>query len=693
MPRIVSQPQRPLQTASQPIRLAIVGCGAIVEKVRLPALVGSDEFAVVALVDPVRERAEELACGLAQPAIFADIDQLPNGIEAALIATPNHLHTSLAIRLLERGIHVCVEKPLATNAGDCRRMIEAAKMHGGVLMTALDRRYRPQYVRVRQLVLCGALGAIHQVTIREGAVHNWPSVSGFYTDQVAAGGGVLLDSGIHALDQLLWWFGEPVDLNYSDDSSGGPEAECRLELAFSSGTSALLEFSRLRALGAITEIQSEAGTLRFSPWSPKIEFIPAPGRRETLPDCGTESEPSGAGTNGASGLWQDFANAIREGLPTRATAEDGLQATRLVERCYGVRTQLTLPWRDSLPVAVRGTRLTGVSGLQGRRVLVTGGSGFLGGRIVEKLRFEHGAEVIVLTRAPARAMRCARTGARVFTGNMSDAGAVRAAARGCDVIIHCARDDTPDENQRLQRTLEGTRNVIDAALEFGVDRMIHVSSMVVYERPRGVTLDESCPRQQGHSIYERMKCASEELVLEAIQREDLRAAIVQPTIIYGPHGGWWTRGQLQRLGKRRLVLPEAETGICNLVYVDDAADAILLAAISERVAGQSFLVSGPEPVAWVDFYQALDRMRGNGSGGGVETLPLVELLEKRAGASGQPVRDVEFPDDKFLKELLFPATVDSARARAILGYRPAVDLATGMGWTRLWAQWAGLTSE
>jgi predicted dehydrogenase len=292
-----------VQTALQPIRLAIIGCGAIVEKVRLPTLAGSSDFEVIAVVDPIRERAEALAGGQDVAGIFEDIESLPGTIEAALIATPNQLHATQAVQLLERGIHVCVEKPLAPHASDCERMIEAAEQHGRILMTALDRRYRPQYRRIHRTIANHALGQIQRIIVREGSVHDWPSVSGFYTELGAAGGGVLLDAGIHSLDQLLWWFGEPVSLSYADDACGGPEAECRLELGFSSGTSAQLEFSRLRNLGAVTEIRAEAGTLRLSPWSAKIEFMASPGWPETLPQDVEDPEGNTVGLGGASNLW------------------------------------------------------------------------------------------------------------------------------------------------------------------------------------------------------------------------------------------------------------------------------------------------------------------------------------------------------------------------------------------------------
>jgi nucleoside-diphosphate-sugar epimerase len=107
--------------------------------------------------------------------------------------------------------------------------------------------------------------------------------------------------------------------------------------------------------------------------------------------------------------------------------------------------------------------------------------------------------------------------------------------------------------------------------------------------------------------------------------------------------------------------------------------------------GESFLVSGSQPVTWVDYYRALEGVLG--SAGAVETLPLEDLLDRRAASSGQSDSTIEYPDDHFLAELRFPAAVDITRARSALGYRPAFDLAAGMEATRQWAQWAGIAAR
>jgi hypothetical protein len=88
---------------------------------------------------------------------------------------------------------------------------------------------------VHPLLESGALGKIESFDFREGAVFNWPATTNSFWRRETAGGGVLADQGAHVLDLLLWWLGDFTSLTYVDDSQGGVEADCRLELSMKSG--------------------------------------------------------------------------------------------------------------------------------------------------------------------------------------------------------------------------------------------------------------------------------------------------------------------------------------------------------------------------------------------------------------------------------------------------------------------------
>ncbi len=248
--------------------------------------------------------------------------------------------------------------------------------------------------------------------------------------------------------------------------------------------------------------------------------------------------------------------------------------------------------------------------LRGKTVLVTGATGFIGGRLVEKLVLEHGAVVRILVRDFRKAIRLGRFDVDLVLGDVTDAQVVSAAARDCDVIFHCAFGAAGTVQQQRAATVDGTRHLVDAAVAAGVRRFVHVSTLSVYGDLTGDALTESAPRVRTGDVYGDTKLDAEEIVLNAHRTQKLAAVVLQPTVVYGPFGGWWTAGQIDRLKSGRFALANGGDGVCNPVYVDDVVQAAIRAACAEQVEGQTFLVSGPAPVSWRDYYEAFERMLG-----------------------------------------------------------------------------------
>ncbi len=327
-----------------------------------------------------------------------------------------------------------------------------------------------------------------------------------------------------------------------------------------------------------------------------------------------------------------------------------------------------------------------MSGLGQRRVLVTGATGFIGGRVVEKLHREHSARVRALVRDLPRAVRVARFPVELVPGDVTDAASVQDAARGCDVVIHCAYGNRGDAEERHRVNVDGTRNVLEAALASGAARVVHLSTVMVYGVPDDGTLDETAPRRRCGDRYADTKLEAEELVLRYHHDRGLPVSVIQPTAVYGPFAPSWTERVLKQLTTGLVPLVNGGSGVLNTVYVDDAADAVLLAAVREEAVGEAFLISGAA-VTYGEFYGRFERMLGE-----VRTVPLSEEECLARWAEGEDGR-IHRLAPVWIRYQARTTRVSTEKARRSLGYRPAIDFETGMRLTEGWARWANLLPD
>ncbi len=246
--------------------------------------------------------------------------------------------------------------------------------------------------------------------------------------------------------------------------------------------------------------------------------------------------------------------------------------------------------------------------LSGKRILVTGGTGFIGTRLVERLYRDHGVTARVLVRDLTRVPRIARLPIEIAAGDVLDRPAVDRAMEGCDIVFHCAYGNRGPRDVRWRINVDGTRNVLNAASNAGVERFLHVSTFAVYGHPPDGELDEGAPRQFCDDDYADSKLQAERLVFEHSRRTGLPVVVIQPTVVYGPYAPSWTMSVINRLKSGRVILLNGGDGLCNAVYIDDVANALLLAASEEKAVGEAFLISAEEPITWRTFYERFEEM-------------------------------------------------------------------------------------
>lgn len=230
------------------------------------------------------------------------------------------------------------------------------------------------------------------------------------------------------------------------------------------------------------------------------------------------------------------------------------------------------------------------------RAFVTGATGFVGGRLVGRL-LERGDDVRALVRSPGRAGRLREPGCELIPGDLSSRAHLTAAMRGCDAAFHLAaiyRNGVPTSrrDELMAVNVEGTENVLDAAVDVGVGRVVHVSSIVAFGNTRGRVVDETYEPPDGPyvSLYHESKAFAHRAARERAGR-GAPVVVVQPGAVYGRGDHTAAGTLLERAARGKLVLlPFGSVGV-NWTYVDDAAAGILLAHDRGRL-GEAYVLGG-----------------------------------------------------------------------------------------------------
>ena len=343
------------------IPVAIVGCGAIARffySATLKALAGPERLRVTTLVDPSSENLSRLAEDFPDARRVATMDEAEIGRDhLVIVASPPRFHAAQSILALRRGAAVLCEKPMAASIEDAEAMLAAAREHQGVLAIGLYRRFFHATEAIRGLIESQALGRLMSFQIREGGPFGWQAASESFFRRSATPGGVLYDTGVHTLDLVLWWLGDPASLVYEDDAMGGLESNCRIELTYPDDCKGEVRLSRDWKTENRYTFFFERGFVRWTVNDANhlevfLDGLSVSVRGDLVPisRSGGRIVESGVARTNPQSFIEQVRNvaAAKRGLESlKVPAEEGIRSLRLIERCYQSRQLLKMPWMTS----------------------------------------------------------------------------------------------------------------------------------------------------------------------------------------------------------------------------------------------------------------------------------------------------------------------------------------------------------
>jgi predicted dehydrogenase len=192
---------------AEKLQAGIIGCGGIANAKHMPSLAAlKDDVEMAAFFDADEERAKKakVQYGAENSKVYRDYKKLleDKTLDMVHVCTPNRTHAVICIAALEAGKHVMCEKPMAINASDARRMVEAAKKSGKKLTVCYQHRHTPQAAYLKNIIERGDLGEIYYAkafAVRRRGTPTW----GVFLNEYEQGGGPLIDIGTHSLDLRL----------------------------------------------------------------------------------------------------------------------------------------------------------------------------------------------------------------------------------------------------------------------------------------------------------------------------------------------------------------------------------------------------------------------------------------------------------------------------------------------------------
>jgi len=680
-------------------RVGLLGAGYILQA-HAKAVQALPSAELVAVCDVSRSRAEAAAAAYGIPKTFTSLDEmLASGVDAVHVLVPPQLHVDVTRRILEAGVHAFVEKPMGVESSACEGLAGLAAARGVKLGVNHNFLFLPAYERLRSQVKDGSIGRLDHVALRWlyplgliqfGPYNNW---------MLRAESNLLFELGPHLVAFLLDLVG-PLDelearASLPIDLPGAQRVWRHWSLIGRRGdTGVSLELSvqpgqpdrsvRVRGYAASAELDFERGLL----------FTEEARSNSALFD-GLRSGREG-GASWRAQAWANFQRqfvstlkkgphgnpfldsiacsiaAFYQGLAAgtvdpRLDGRFGAEVIRTCERIAASAGVLATPRPVPPPPAPE----------RAATVLVVGGTGFIGKRLVRTLLAAgHGVRVLSRSAASAR-YELEGLPVDVAEGALDDPAAVGRALQGIEVVYDLAKAVGQRWQDYVDNDLRPTRVLAEAALAAGVKRFIYTGTIDSYDAEKASSvISGETPLDaaiETRNLYARSKAACEALLRDLHLTRGLPLVVFRPAVVIGegcPPAHWGvgmfhsdTRVQFWGSGEHKLPL----------VLVDDVADALVLGLDKPGIEGQAFLLTDSPLLTAREYVDEVSRLSGTRLRATPTPVWKFFLLDAAKelvkNAIRHPNRKRPSYHDWACRQLA--ARFDNRRSCELLGWRPA----------------------
>ena len=589
----------------------------------------------------------------------------------------------VALAALERGCHVLIEKPIAEDEAEGRKVSELAKKKGLTVSVNHSLLFDPQVKRALDAVRAGALGQVVSVDILRGSEYP-PYAGGPLPPWYRSAGYPFRDLGVHCMYLIQELLGpvERIEGNWSS-LGGDPNLaydEWRAMVQCKRGIGQFQLTWNVKPMQSQMIIHGTRGVLRvdlFAMFHGKRSSTPLPKAAERLVNAFTDSlqplvdVPVGVwkfvrkevqAYQGLRDLVADFYRRLDAGLPPPVSADDAIAIIPFVEQvargAEADRAALLARFKYSEKIPF----------------VVTGASGSLGLAIVKRLVAD-GKKVRVFVRR----LPCKPTpGVEYCFGNLGDPVAVDHAIAGAEVVIHAGAAMKGGWLEHLGGTVLGTQNVIDSCKRHKVKQLVHISSMSVVDwagsAGKGAVAENAAlePRAEERGAYTRAKLEAEKKVTAAAAA-GLPCVILRPGQIFGGGIPLVNGAVARRAGGRWLVLGDGKIEL-PLVYIEDVVNAVMASVEKKVTNGDVIQLIDGEHLTQSDVLA----LAGGGAKVFMVPRPLIfalgKLSELPLGAIGRPSPVALYR----LQSAMSPLHYESDHARAVLGWKPRVGVREGI---------------